>query len=383
MKKTVLLTLALAGMLACTKGGESSEQTISCNITAPENASTLDLSKGSELIIKGEATANQGEITKVELKAGNSVISEVTGVPFEYTYQFAAGQELGEFVIVLSVEGDEGAKASSAVTITLERSQDIPSVGDGEFLDTRDNKKYKTVKIGEQTWFAENLAYLPKVSKPADAANEDGLQRYFVLNYDGENVAAAKATEEYGLYGVLYNWYATCGQDNAEGIAYDSEKGIQGPCPEGWHVPSGTEWKTLFDYVAEKLEPVKGNGQYIDLGMPDLFPPYWDFEEGLKNVWSALAGLEGWGQSPNSDTNPDLAEGPRNAFGFNVVPSGQCWQTGSFGTSESTTCFWTQESGAQGGTTVTFSNLNYMPEISRNDRGTDERRAYSVRCIQD
>ena len=63
---------------------------------------------------------------------------------------------------------------------------------------------------------AENLAYLPQVSKPS-ATIDSNAPLYFVLNYDGEDVSAAKATEEFGLYGVLYNWYAAMGQADAQG----------------------------------------------------------------------------------------------------------------------------------------------------------------------
>lgn len=54
----------------------------------------------------------------------------------------------------------------------------------------------------------------------------------------------------------------------------------------------------------------------------------------VKMYWTALAGIhasKGWGNSGNSDTNPDLANGHRNTYGFNVLPAGQCYQTGTFG----------------------------------------------------
>lgn len=88
-------------------------------------------------------------------------------------------------------------------------------------VDTRDNHVYRTVKIGDQTWMAENLAYLPSVNKPSATVGAT-VPLYFVLNYDGEDVAAAKATEEYKKYGVLYNWYGAMDQENAQGGSADA-----------------------------------------------------------------------------------------------------------------------------------------------------------------
>ena len=55
-----------------------------------------------------------------------------------------------------------------------------------------------------------------------------------------------------------------------------------------------------------------------------------------KNVWSALAGLEGWSASGNSDMNPDLANGPRNTYGLTMLfLPGNAIRTGSFEMPES------------------------------------------------
>ena len=81
----------------------------------------------------------------------------------------------------------------------------------GTFTDARDGKVYKTVKIGTQTWMAENLAY---------KAN-NGCWAY---NNNVENNAKK--------YGYLYNW--------------EMAKNV---CPSGWHLPTDAEWTTLTDYL--------------------------------------------------------------------------------------------------------------------------------------
>ncbi len=94
------------------------------------------------------------------------------------------------------------------------------------FVDPRDGNIYNTVKIGDQCWMAENLAYLPEVSSSSqNSVSEPG---YHVYGYGGTDVDEAKATDNYKIYGVLYNWPAA-----------------MAACPEGWHLPSDAEWKQL------------------------------------------------------------------------------------------------------------------------------------------
>ena len=83
------------------------------------------------------------------------------------------------------------------------------------FVDSRDGKVYKYTTIGNQTWMAENLAYLPEV------CNVDEGCGFYVYGYEGADLQLAKATENYHEYGVLYNYLS----------ASDA-------CPVGWHLPS-------------------------------------------------------------------------------------------------------------------------------------------------
>jgi uncharacterized protein (TIGR02145 family) len=96
----------------------------------------------------------------------------------------------------------------------------------GVFTDVRDGKEYKTVRIANQTWMAENLAYLPSVTTHDDGSKY--IPKYYVYGYNGTDTAEAKLSEYYSNYGALYNYEAALKS-----------------CPEGWHLPSDEEWKTL------------------------------------------------------------------------------------------------------------------------------------------
>ncbi len=82
----------------------------------------------------------------------------------------------------------------------------------GTFTDSRDGQEYEWVKIGDQVWMAENLNY---------AQHDEGNS---------------------GRYGRLYDWAAVMQGENSSN---NNPSGVQGVCPDGWHVPSDEEWKEL------------------------------------------------------------------------------------------------------------------------------------------
>jgi uncharacterized protein (TIGR02145 family) len=106
-------------------------------------------------------------------------------------------------------------------------SDNAADIDHGEFIDPRDNHVYKTIKIGDQVWLAENFAYLPEICAPDSA--DCGV---WVYNYEGTDLIEARSTVAYQKYGALYNW----------------EKAIS-LAPEGWHLPSDEEWKTLEGHI--------------------------------------------------------------------------------------------------------------------------------------
>jgi uncharacterized protein (TIGR02145 family) len=90
----------------------------------------------------------------------------------------------------------------------------------GSLVDPRDGQSYRTIKIGTQTWMAQNLNFAGSVDKPLGVC------------YDGKPEMCNK-------FGRLYNW------GESTEYASPSAGNIRGICPFGWHVPSGLEWREL------------------------------------------------------------------------------------------------------------------------------------------
>jgi len=149
------------------------------------------------------------------------------------------------------------------------------------YTDPRDGKVYKTVKIGDQIWMAENLAYLPGVNPPT--VGSDFIPYYYVSGYYGTNTADAKATDNYKTYGVLYNWPAA-----------------KAACPEGWHIANNAEWTQLLYYLIHNGYGYGGSGN---------------------DIAKALAATTSWNYSRYPDT-PGSNLSSNNSSGFSGLPGG-------------------------------------------------------------
>src|SRR5574344_1981957 len=153
------------------------------------------------------------------------------------------------------------AKSSSSNAISSSSSSSIVY---STIKDARDNQTYRIVTIGSQTWMAENLKYLPSVVGPRTGSKT--TPHYYVYGYNGTNVTDAKATANYNTYGVLYNWPAAM---NGAASSTTNPSGVQGECPDGWHLPSDAEWTELTDYPGFTALPGggrDGGGTFYDVG---------------------------------------------------------------------------------------------------------------------
>lgn len=150
----------------------------------------------------------------------------------------------------------------------LKALNDVQLTTFSSFTDHRDGNVYKTVKIGNQIWMAENLRYIPYIYQVDEA-------RIWVYDYNGHNIKNAISSKNYIKYGCLYDW--------------ETAKIV---CPTGWHLPSYGEWNILINYLG-----------------------------GLGEAGGKLKSISGW-EKHNV--------GATNEFGFSALPGGNRNKNGTF-----------------------------------------------------
>ncbi len=95
-------------------------------------------------------------------------------------------------------------------------------------------RNYAVVKIGNQTWMAENLAWLPKVM-PSDTGAEN-KKFYYVYSYNDTIVSNAKLSQNYKSFGVLYNWPAAMNSSGKKSLQTGDQQAV---CREVTEIHTG------------------------------------------------------------------------------------------------------------------------------------------------
>jgi len=259
--------------------------------------------------------------TKLQIGSGTGTFStSLTGLTSGTTY----------YIKAYAINSAGTFYGSEKIFITL---------GTGNFTDTRDSREYQWVTIGAQIWMVENLAYLPSVSPPLSESYTEPY--YYVYGYEGSGVSEAKATSNYATYGVLYNWPAAMADASSSSF---NPSGVQGVCPDGWHLPSDDEWAELIDFLGG--DDVAG-GKLKETGTT-----HWD--------------------SPNV--------GATNESGFTALPGGSRKVNTTFGNIGRIGYWW---SATEYSTFRTWAMVLYYSssDVDRLDYSKDY--GFSVRCVRD
>ena len=250
----------------------------------------------------------------------------------------SSSSEISSSSSAVKVESSSSSRGASSSSVSKAAWMYLnPERSYGEMTDSRDGQVYKTVKIGDQVWMAENLNY-------ADSAKTPSLM--------GKSGCYENAADSCAKYGRLYTWAAaidsvalandsdnpqTCGRDKTCTLPAV----VQGVCPSGWHLPTYGEWRTLLEAVG-----------------------------GSSTAGEILESGSGWFSNGNGTDD----------YGFSALPAGFRYSNGSFDYAGYYAYFW---SASEDNSYYAYSMyLRYYREYA--SMGPDSKYyGYSVRCLQD
>lgn len=203
----------------------------------------------------------------------------------------------------------------------------------GTMKDPRDGKTYRTVKIGNQVWMAENLDFDYNVGSAKSYCYED-------------------KPENCQKYGRLYTWsaamdsaalFSTGGQGCGKGKNCTTVEDVRGVCPEGWALPTIEDWTDLFKALG---------GQAV--------------------AGEKLKSNQGWNN--NGDGTDDIS--------FTAIPAGNedCFGTGQYYNMGDHAFFWSSSENSD-----LFAYQMYLGSYYKNswlESRFSKSCGYSVRCIK-
>ena len=232
-------------------------------------------------------------------------------------------------VILSSSEGSSPSSSSS------ERAE-------GTLTDSRDGQTYKTVKIGTQTWMAENLNYA-YTGVPYNYSGYTSDSTSWCYDNNASNCAK---------YGRLYTWAAAMDSvgtwsANGKGCGYEKTCSptypVRGVCPEGWHLPTETEFDALLTAVGA-------------------------------TAGKMLKSTNGW-----KDNKGESGNGT-DAYSFSALPAGYRYYDGLYYGEGDNANFWSSTESSSNGAYdlgLYYSDVNAYLYNLRKYYG------FSVRCVKD
>jgi uncharacterized protein (TIGR02145 family) len=196
--------------------------------------------------------------------------------------------------------------------------------------DKRDDQEYNVIKIEDQWWMAENVNFGKQINSKQQPSRVGGIEK-FCYNDKTENCDGM---------GGLYTWGEMMSYKRPDDGVIGTRQGV---CPDGWHIPTDSEWDTLATYLEKK---------------------------GV--VGDQLKNFRYW--------RPSLQGRSISTTGFSALPAGRMDNSGNFYYIGSSTTFWsaTKESSDKAWhRTLT----NRSGELYRGNSHVSLR--FSVRCVED
>ena len=249
----------------------------------------------------------------------------------------AFGIALGLIAFLASCESSTSSgssssdNSSSTNTTTPGGGSASGGSASGTFTDSRDGQTYKYVKIGMQTWMAQNLNY-----------------RHTSGKSDTIGVCYNHADSNCMTYGRMYTWSEVMAGSPSSSA---SPSGVQGICPSGWHVPSDAEWQSLEVAV------------------------------GMSAADAVLSGWRGTAEGAKLKANSSLwrTNTGTDVYGFSALPAGYRLNDGMFYDLGGYTYFWSSSEGNALNAWYRFFSYGF----ANVDRGYHSKsNGFSLRCAE-
>ena len=276
--------------------------------------------KNNDLLIYQGANENKGEYKKAKGKSN-----------FKYAY----GDKLRYIGYAQNQTGIEGYDVIEDVpdenkNYIFNITEGLPC--NGKEIVTYSDQIYRTVQIGNQCWFKENINVGNKIIGSINQSNNNVIEKYCYFNEIGKCA----------VYGGLYQWN--------EMMQYSTSPGAQGICPAGWHIPTDAEWCVLTQYIDQTVNCNTVGWSGTDIG-------------------NKMKVTEGWGYFDEGN----------NISGFTGIPAGSRSTSGWFHFLGSYAIFYTSTS------TDPYSAI-YRKIGSNNEQISRytpfKQYGYSVRCLK-
>jgi uncharacterized protein (TIGR02145 family) len=206
----------------------------------------LTLSSGGSVLLNDEDSTNELQF----LRIANDTIFLTNGgfvkLPFDKVFD-------GDSSITNEIQSLSVSLTGDTLSLSKSNSIIVPGISNrnskwqcGDVLIDVVGIKYPTTQIGDQCWMAQNL----RTTKYAD-----GKRIPLITSSSNWNslVDTSRACAFYNFssstdsaYGLLYTWAAATNQSIT---SYSIPSGVQGACPDGWHLPSDAEYSKLANAI--------------------------------------------------------------------------------------------------------------------------------------
>lgn len=243
-----------------------------------------------------------------------------------------------------------GTAYSEELTFTTSEAQNF--ICGNSMVTDYDANLYHTLQLGDQCWLKE------------DIRSEHYSDGTFIEDVEGHSL---NDTIPYrfpyytmGNYGQMYNWAAA--MRCAPG-SNSSPSGVQGICPDGWHLPSINEWVKLNNYIGSQSQYVCGdNSAYVAKAL--AFNDFWETDTGACSV----------GHLQQTNNTTQFSAYPMGLFAQSNYP----YYTGEYA------CFWSSSPSYSYNDDVFAYHLRLRYNTSQIHTGSILlKQGVSVRCLKD